>query len=109
MTGAEWLACDDPEKMLEFLRGKASDRRLRLFACACCRQIWHLLPEEETRNAVEVAERFADGLADAQELAAARSAARSRCSRGGGAAYGAAECAEVGDVMWQAQATSGYT
>jgi hypothetical protein len=45
MTEAEWLTCADPEPMLDFLRDKASDRKLRLFAVACCRKMWHLLPD----------------------------------------------------------------
>ncbi len=63
MTEEEWLACDDPAMMLAHVEGSAGDRKLRLFACACCRRLWHLFAEEEGRRAVEVAERFADGLA----------------------------------------------
>jgi hypothetical protein len=72
MTEAEWLRCDDPDKMLKFVRGKAGERKLRLFACACCRRRWHRLRDERSRKAVEVAERYADGEAEEQELNSAR-------------------------------------
>src|SRR5215469_5635043 len=71
MTEREWLDCSDPRTMLAFLRGKASDRNLRLFAVACCRQVWHLIGENESRRAVEVAEQFADGIATLNDLAVA--------------------------------------
>jgi hypothetical protein len=52
-------------------RTKAGRRKLRLFACACCRQVWDLLDDQRMRHAVEVAERFAEGLAGKDELEAA--------------------------------------
>ena len=60
MTEAEWLACADPSAMLIFLQDKATKPQLRLFACACCRRIWHLLEGENEQNAVELAERLDD-------------------------------------------------
>jgi hypothetical protein len=59
MTEAEWLGCADPSEMLELLRGKVSDRKLRLFGCACVRLVWSLTGEEPP-TAVETAEGFAD-------------------------------------------------
>jgi hypothetical protein len=47
--------------MLVFLRGKGSERKLRLFACACCRDIWELIASEPSRNAVQASEEYADG------------------------------------------------
>jgi len=52
--------------------GKMSVRQLRLFACGWCRLRWEML-DEQSKRAVEVAERFADGLATAEQLKAARS------------------------------------
>jgi hypothetical protein len=75
MTEAEWLASDDPMRMLAFPKANGrSDRKLRLFACGCYRQVPDCLADERTRSAVEVAERHADGLAGAGELRVARTA-----------------------------------
>ena len=68
MNEEEWLACTDPTPLLLFLRDKAGERILRLFAAACCRRIWHLLQREEKRAIVEIAERHADGFASHDEL-----------------------------------------
>jgi hypothetical protein len=88
MTEAEWLACDDPKRMLKPLQGRASDRRLRLFACACCRAVWCYLSAPRSRGAVEVAERYADALATEAELQRAHvladHAAQQTLGRGGG-------------------------
>ena len=97
MTEAEWHACADPTPMLETLRGKASDRKLRLFACACCRGIWDILPDERSRHAVGVAEAFADGTAGEDRLDAAWLAARevSDTSQGAVSQRTAARAAEA--------------
>jgi hypothetical protein len=57
--------------MLDFLKSKASARKLQLFACACCRLVWHLLIDQRSREAVEAAERRADGVASDNEIEAA--------------------------------------
>jgi hypothetical protein len=60
MTEAEWLASTNLENLLPHLAKTASERKLRLWACACCRRIWHLIADERSRRAVEVAEQLAD-------------------------------------------------
>jgi hypothetical protein len=68
MTESEWLAAEEPQPMLNFLGSRVSDRKLRLFACGCCRLAG--FPNQKVRRAVEVAERFADGQANAADLSA---------------------------------------
>lgn len=65
--------------------GCLDDRTLRLFAVWCARQVQHLMEDERSIAALDVAERFANGEATSEELAAARAAA--------GAARDAAEAA----------------
>ena len=59
MNEREWQRATDPRPMVEHLRGRASDRKLRLFVCACCREVWDSLTYRRSRQAVETAERYA--------------------------------------------------
>jgi hypothetical protein len=72
MTERDWPASRDLTKLLAFIQPTANDRKARLFGVACCRRVWHLFRDERARQAVQTAERFADGLADARELRAAQ-------------------------------------
>src|ERR1051325_7594998 len=71
MTEAQWLACEDPTQILGYLKGKLSDRKLRLFACACCRRVWKWMAPK-SRAGVKAAEKYADGLVSDKELETAR-------------------------------------
>ncbi|VTU02327.1 Uncharacterized protein OS=Sorangium cellulosum (strain So ce56) GN=sce5710 PE=4 SV=1 [Gemmataceae bacterium] len=69
-----WARRSDPHQMLRFVTGdRKSKRKLRLYGCACCRQVWYLLRDARSRNAIEVAEAYADGHA---KLRNAREGAR---------------------------------
>jgi hypothetical protein len=70
VTEEEWLEGKDPAPLLRYVREIASDRKLRLFACACARRAWGLLGDAH-RRMIEVGERYADGLVDESERAAA--------------------------------------
>jgi hypothetical protein len=70
VTEQEWLVCSDSEKMLTFLRGKASERKMRLFLVACARLVWDSISEPTMRKAIEAAEQYADGLIPYERLEA---------------------------------------
>ena len=76
MTEQDWMSCADPTPMLVFLGGKTSNRKFRLFACACCRRIRPLIRDKRSWQAVEIAEEYADGLADRHRLDEAAGGAR---------------------------------
>lgn len=62
MTEAEWLASEDPAAMLAWLGDKISDRKLRLFAAACCRAYrWTESSPAAMTEVLAVAESLADG------------------------------------------------
>jgi hypothetical protein len=75
MNKAKWRDSTDPMEMLRLLVGRDGERKLRLFAVACCRRIWPLFTDERCRVAVEVAERAVEGAATPEELAAAEAGA----------------------------------
>ena len=69
---------------------KDADRDLRLFAVWCARQVQPLMNDKRSTNALDVAERFANGQASSDELIVAMAAAS------------AAAMAAVRDAAWAA-------
>lgn len=65
-----WATSTNAVWMLEFVRRKASERKLRLLGVACLRDAWSRLPDERSRRAVDFAERYAYGEVDATTLQA---------------------------------------
>ncbi len=75
-TEKSWLSSTTPHSLLFTLRGKRMKRQRRLVAVALCRRLLEEMIDPESRDAVEVAERYADGLADTKELGDAHRAAQ---------------------------------
>jgi hypothetical protein len=86
MTEQQWAASTDPITMLKFTRtsGRFDARKVRLFVVAVCRRTFHLSDDQRGRDAVLVAERYADGAATDDELFAAAHAANEASYRDGG-------------------------
>jgi hypothetical protein len=101
MDESTWLSCTDTRTMLDALEDQATDRKLRLFACACCRRIWPMLNDERSRQAVLRAEQYADGRATVGELEIAWEAARTEDDGGG--------CQTPRELANDAAAAASYT
>ena len=71
---------EDNDKLVgrhrEVLWASNVESELRLWGCWCVRQVWHLLTDDRSRKAVEVAEAFARGEATREQMDAARAAAK---------------------------------
>jgi hypothetical protein len=93
MTHDEWLAGNDPDPLLAFIRDAAPEGQLRAFACACCERMWeeyapdwaqgvfraetgdpggYISPADwedpRPRAAVRVAQAFSEGQASREDL-----------------------------------------
>lgn len=79
VTEQEWRSSTDPLPMLEFIRGNVSDRKLRLFACACTQAVRELLwVDFYSQLALQRAEEHADGQASVEDLLTAQNEVRDR-------------------------------
>ena len=72
------------------------ESEMRLFAVWCACQVQHLMTDKRSVDALDVAERFANGKATEKELAAARAAAVGAASAARAAAWNAASAAAGG-------------
>lgn len=81
-----------------------ADRDLRLFAVWCARQVEHLMEDQRSKDALNVAERFANGEATDKERDAARAAAWGATR---GAAWGATRAAARDATLAARDATWG--
>jgi hypothetical protein len=72
VTEQEWLNCRNFQRMFGALWDKDSERKLRLFAVACCRRTRNPLRSKRTRRLLELSEQFADGRASKEALSSVK-------------------------------------
>src|ERR1700677_3770994 len=97
MTNQEWYTLLNKKQL--------SNRKLRLFYVSCCYDIWDFLTDQRSKDAVIVAEQFADGLITKQELETARDLAWNAYSAVAGraasvAGWAAANAAAANAAGW---------
>ncbi len=70
MTETDWLTCTHPRPLLDYLRERTSERKLRLVARAFARLYVEFgEPETDNRHSVVIAEAAADGEVTPEQLA----------------------------------------
>ncbi len=121
--GAKWAVenCHDMDEVWQNAKpewliwvatreGVLTDKELRLFAVWCARQVQHLMTDERSIAALDVAERYANGNATDKELNEARRAAWEAARDVADAAADAAPWATARDgaklVAWDAHNAS---
>jgi len=100
----------DKDKVWAFTRESiVGDKTLRLFAVGCARKVQHLMKDQRSIDALDVAERYANGNATKDELAAAGYAARAAARAAAReAAWDAAGYAAEEAAWASAWAAAGY-
>jgi hypothetical protein len=73
MTEQDWLMTTNPYDLTHH-KACRSERKRRLLSCAFARRVLSLIPDDRYQQAVEVAERYADGLTTEEEMRATRRA-----------------------------------
>jgi hypothetical protein len=68
MTEEEWNSWTNPTAMVVFLQDKASNRKMRLYTCACIRRVWAYVRNENDRQGIHLVEQYADGLVSAENV-----------------------------------------
>ena len=101
---------DDALWCLRAIEGR--DKEIRLFAVWCARQVQHLMTDQRSINALDVAEAFANGSATEEQINAARDAAGAAAWNAWDAAGAAwsATCAArdaARDTAWAARNAAG--
>ena len=61
MAEADWLTSTCESAMRSHLWKVASERKLRLYGCACTRRVWGFV-KERGRQLIEVVESYSDGI-----------------------------------------------
>ncbi len=68
MDSESWEQSRNLQKMIRSVDPSRCDRKLRLFAVACCRRVWDLITDPAAQRLVELTEQFADGVIDREAL-----------------------------------------